>query len=112
MKKIFTLIVLSLLITTASFALVPANDLPDQVKVIQLYPNPATSNITFEFSQDIDRTYTLQVYSLMGKKVSEVVIDGTKVILQLDGYFRGLYIYQLRDKNGQIIESGRFQVAK
>lgn len=45
--------------------------------------------------------------------MQEVRIVEPKIILTLDdNYYRGLYIFQLRDKDGRIIESGKFQVVK
>lgn len=46
--------------------------------------------------------------------MTEVRIFGnTRLTVQLDeNYYRGIYIYQLRDLNGRMIESGKFQVIK
>jgi hypothetical protein len=30
----------------------------------------------------------------------------------LSQYFRGIYIFQLRDKTGKVVEAGRFQVSR
>ena len=48
----------------------------------------------------------------MGKKVFEVIKMLPRTILFLEDFYRGIYIYQLRDKGGKIIESGKFQVVK
>ncbi len=32
--------------------------------------------------------------------------------INLNDYHRGIYIYQIRNKRGQVIESGKFQVLK
>lgn len=82
-------------------------------KITHFYPNPATSYINFSFDNSVDKTYTLQLYSFIGKKMNETRISDTKLTITLDdNYFRGLYIYQLRDKTGRIVESGKFQVNK
>lgn len=86
---------------------------PDvQSKVVRFYPNPATSIINFEFSKPVQKDYTLQVFNFVGKKVfeSNAVLQKTSVLLT--DFYRGLYIFQLRDKTGRIIESGKFQVNK
>ena len=45
--------------------------------------------------------------------MTEIRLTESKVNITLDdNYFRGLYIYQLRDQSGKIIESGKFQVNK
>ena len=48
----------------------------------------------------------------MGKKVYEVKRTPTRISINLDDFFRGVYIFQLRDKNGVIVQSGKFQVVK
>ena len=48
----------------------------------------------------------------MGKKVYEFKPNTEHINLSLEGYYRGVYIYQLRDSNGKIIESGKFQVVR
>ena len=82
------------------------------VKVIKFYPNPAPSVINFEFIQPVQKDYTLQVYNFVGKKVYELFSVSQKTIIPLGEFYRGVYIFQLRDKGGRIVESGKFQVAK
>jgi hypothetical protein len=82
-------------------------------KVIRFYPNPATTVINFEFDKTVDRTYTLLITNFLGKRMTELRITESKITVSLDDqYYRGLYIYQLRDQSNRIIESGRFQVVK
>jgi hypothetical protein len=33
-------------------------------------------------------------------------------LINLSDFPRGVYVYQLRDKTGRIVESGKFQVSK
>ncbi|BAV08586.1 hypothetical protein FLA_4632 [Filimonas lacunae] len=85
-------------------------DTPTNVSVVKCYPNPAISYINFEFPQQIDKDYTLYIYSFVGKKMTELQVTNRKLILPLTGYYRGIYVFQLRDKTGKIIETGKFQV--
>jgi len=48
----------------------------------------------------------------MGKKIIEITKMLPRMNLPLDEFYRGIYVYQLRDKEGKIIESGKFQVVK
>lgn len=79
---------------------------------VKLYPNPATSFINFELGNHSGKGYTLQVYNFMGRKMQEQANAPDRITINLTDYPRGVYIYQLRDKNGRIIESGKFQVSK
>lgn len=81
-------------------------------KVVKFYPNPAITVINFEFNKMMQRDYTLQVYNFIGKKIYELFSVSQKTSIPLTEFNRGIYIFQLRDKNGRIIESGKFQVSK
>src|SRR3954452_8234152 len=81
-----------------------------QTKTIKCYPNPAIAFINFELPADyISKNYSLQVYSFTGKKMYEVNVSTAKLTLTFTNeYFRGIYVYQLRDKDGRILETGKF----
>jgi hypothetical protein len=84
----------------------------DVVKTIKFYPNPAVNYINFEFEKNYDNSYSLLIFNFIGKKVIELKISEQKITLPLTDYYRGVYIFQRRDKQGNIVESGKFQVAK
>ena len=48
----------------------------------------------------------------MGKKVMEINESAQLVNLSLSSFYRGVYIFRLSDKNGNVIDSGKFQVIK
>jgi len=81
-------------------------------KTVKCYPNPAISFVNFEFDKTVEKTAVLQVFNFAGKKMTELTANNNKVTVQIDNFFRGLYVYQLRDKSGRVIESGKFQVVK
>lgn len=81
-------------------------------KVVKFYPNPANSYINFEFSFDNTKTYTLLIYNFIGKKMIELKPSESKITVELTNFYRGVYIFQIRDVTGNIIESGKFQVVK
>ena len=81
-------------------------------RIIKLYPNPATTNITFDLQKGYERGLSIQVYSFLGKKMYENQSVPSKITLDLSEYNRGLYMYHLIDISGKVIESGKFQVTK
>ena len=97
----------------SSFA-VDSTDMPlVEAKVTHFYPNPATNYINFTFDKSVDRSYTLQIYNFIGRKMNETRVSDLRLTISLDdSYLRGLYIYQLRDQTGRIVDSGKFQVSK
>lgn len=114
MKYLYTICLLVLLAVGSSFA--TDTDITSNIvntKIARVYPNPATSYIIFEFDKSVDRSYSLHIFAFIGKKMSEIRLTENKVTIPLDdNYLRGLYIYQLQDQTGKIIESGKFQVIK
>lgn len=81
-------------------------------RMLKLYPNPAISFIKFEFLKNYEKGYTLQVVNFIGRQVYEVKNVTPTTTVDLSSYNRGVYIYQLKDASGKIVESGKFQVAR
>ncbi len=81
-------------------------------RMIKFYPNPATSFITFDFQRDYRQNLTFQIYNLLGKKVYDISNISPRTIVNLSDFFRGVYIFQLKDKSGKLVDSGKFQVSK
>lgn len=113
LKKILYILILFIGINFTSFAQTknPAQGEPI-AKLLKPYPIPATTAITFEFLYGYDKTFTLQIYNFMGKNVNEITKMPPRITIPLDDFYRGIYVYQLRDKEGKIIDSGKFQVVK
>jgi len=84
----------------------------NDAKIIRSFPNPATTFINFDFIKNYDKGYNLQIYNFMGKRVYDVNNISSQSRVSLQDFYRGMYIYQLRNKNGQIVDSGKFQVVK
>ncbi len=115
MKRIFTIIACILLIATATTAQsnrTPAGNAENVVKVVRFFPNPASSFINFEFKDITLSEYSFKVFNFIGKKVLEINNLTPRTVVNLNDYFRGVYIFQLTDRNGKIVESGKFQVVK
>jgi hypothetical protein len=113
MRIFYILLSLTLLTTFQAKSQAKPASIPDQdVKIVRFYPNPATSVINFEIQKNNEKTYTLQIFNFMGKKVYETENINPKAIINLSDYNRGIYIYQLRDGSGKVIDTGKFQVLK
>jgi hypothetical protein len=81
-------------------------------RIVKLYPNPATSYITFDLQKGYERGMSIQIYSFLGKKMQDVTNAPQKSTIDLTDFTRGLYMYHLLDASGKVIESGKFQVNK
>lgn len=113
--KIFYVLTLILLISVQVKSQSDTNPVPAgavTARIIKFYPNPATSKINFDFQRDYDRSYSFQIFSFVGKKVLELNNIAPKTSINLNDFYRGIYIFQLRDRNGKVIDSGKFQVSR
>jgi len=113
LKKYFYIIIFIVGFGFSGFAQNRASVAGDgSAKFIKFYPNPAVSDINFEFQKGYDKYFSFQVYNFIGKKVFDTKTVTPKINIPLTDFYRGVYIYQLRDRSGRIIESGKFQVIK
>ncbi|MEJ7769681.1 MAG: T9SS type A sorting domain-containing protein [Chitinophagaceae bacterium] len=76
------------------------------------YPNPASSKITFNFENGYNKNFSFQIFNFIGKKVYDLPALTQKTTVDVTDLYRGVYIFQVRDQTGRIIESGKFQVAR
>ena len=81
-------------------------------RYIRFYPNPATTFINIEVQRNLSRNHSFQVYNFLGKKVAELADLSGRTRIDLTNFGRGIYIYQLKDASGKVVESGKFQVEK
>ena len=115
MKKL--LLIASYFLSTTIFSeaqnpTTASSDIGSQAPILKFYPNPATTVITFDFQKSYDKGYSLQIYNFLGRKMIEQVNIADQTTINLTDFTRGVYVYQLRDKTGKLVESGKFQVSK
>lgn len=112
--KNYTLIILLVLFGSFAGYAQSGTVTPPQVpvKMVRFFPNPATSLINFEFQKVSTQSYAFQVFNFLGKKVIDLPQVSARTQIDLTNYSRGLYIFQLKDSKGRVIESGKFQVEK
>lgn len=90
----------------------PAPDSRSDDPIVKIYPNPATSYITFDLQKGYDKGLTIQIYSFLGKKMYESPGLTLKQTINLSEFNRGIYMYHLVDASGKVVKSGKFQVSK
>ena len=113
MKRL--LLIVSIFLTTASLSQAQTTPVGTDGKkpaVMRFYPNPATTVITFDFQQNHDKGYSLQIYNMIGRKMVEQTNLSDQTSINLTDFNRGVYIYKLFDRSGRLVETGKFQVSK
>lgn len=113
MKRFLLITSIILLTTISSQGQANREQTPDGTqRIMKFYPNPATTFIKAEFQKNFGKGYSLQIINFIGKQVYEAKNITSSTTLDLSGYTRGVYIYQLKDQSGKVVESGKFQVSK
>jgi len=113
LKKFVYILIFTFGLTFTSFSQTPqTSENVSEAILVKFYPNPATSAINFDFARGYNKSYSLLVFNFMGKLVYDVKNMTSKVTIPLTDFYRGIYIFQLRDKNSAILKTGKFQVIK
>jgi hypothetical protein len=111
--RIFYILLSIILLSSTQAKSQARGPMPDpEPKIIKFYPNPAVSFITFEIAKESNKTYTLLIFNFLGKKVKDVPDIGSKTVVNLSDLVRGIYIFQLKEQNGRVTDSGTFQINK
>lgn len=115
--KALMLVISMVAVFNSSNAVSNSEELRNSISVVHLvkcYPNPAISFVNFEFPATyLSQKYTVGIYSFSGKKMLESNVNAPKMTFNFNGnFFRGIYIYQLKDNAGRIVETGKFQVVQ
>ncbi|MFN5335608.1 MAG: T9SS type A sorting domain-containing protein [Bacteroidota bacterium] len=80
---------------------------------VKFFPNPAITIIHFDFSENIDlKNSTFKIFSFIGKKIFETNQLRQRTVVNLNDFSRGVYIFQLIDRTGKVLESSKFVVQK
>jgi PKD repeat protein len=77
---------------------------------IVVYPNPANDLIHFEIESM--EANEIVIYDPTGKIVSTSQVDGKTTIVNLHKFNTGLYIYQIKDTNGNVLHVNKISVIK
>jgi hypothetical protein len=113
LKKIFYIVIFIVGVNVSSKAQNRLSVISEPpAKFIKFYPNPVVNFINFEFQKGYDKSFSFQIYNFIGKKVVDLKSVTPRINVPVTDFYRGVYIYQLRDRSGKILESGKFQVIK
>ncbi len=80
------------------------NDQPLPFNTFNVYPNPASGEVTFETTGINDGV--IRLYDGLGREVWNQFIIGSQTVLDAHGYPPGIYFYRL-EQNGTVVESGK-----
>lgn len=75
---------------------------------VQIYPNPASNQLTV-FSGD-GSAHTVVLYDVTGKQVAEAAFSGNWAKAEVSEFQNGLYLYVVKGSGNQTLASGRISV--
>ncbi|MBS1771218.1 MAG: PKD domain-containing protein [Bacteroidetes bacterium] len=70
-------------------------------KLLHVYPNPASEHITVESPYTINK---IMLYSVIGVKVSEAIVDGKRYTMDIKGLASGTYLMNIETANGKFVQ--------
>lgn len=85
------------------------NDINGLINSVSVYPNPATNNISFTSS--INATI-IEITDITGRMVDSYSMANNKVNIQTTDFAPGIYIYSILNQKKEVINRGKFEIAK
>jgi hypothetical protein len=82
----------------------------DAITNLEVYPNPATTNINFNVVSE--NGGIVVVRDLTGAKVATSALDQSGTTLSVENFNNGMYFYTVILSNGSIAKNGKFVVKK
>jgi hypothetical protein len=86
------------------------NEVNGAATQVDVYPNPASTEVNFRVTGE--NTHSLEVFDITGKKVNTYAVKDNEASVNTASYPAGLYLYQLKDKDGNMVKVGKFSVAR
>ncbi|HTA82212.1 MAG TPA: T9SS type A sorting domain-containing protein [Bacteroidia bacterium] len=78
---------------------------------VSIYPNPATNAVHFTITGNDIANY-INVFDMTGKKITTLDAHNNIAILNSSELASGLYFYQLYNKAGNLMKTGKFSISK
>jgi len=78
---------------------------------INVYPNPASTEVNFVITGN-DMAQRADIYDITGKKINTYSIMNNLAAISTVNYAPGLYFYQVYDKSGALMKTGKFSVSR
>ena len=86
------------------------NDLSKAAQSVKVYPNPAKDVVNFSVDGNIAKT--ICVMDITGRTIEVVKVNTNDTQINIGEYSNGIYLYQIKSENGDLIKSGKFNVSK
>ena len=75
----------------------------NNIKSFDIYPNPATEQITINITSNIINNLTATIYSITGQSILEKEVSSTSTVINTTNLAKGYYILKLSNKKGSSV---------
>ena len=85
---------------------IPANDLPNSIRLKQNFPNPFNPSTTISFELNRNARINLEIFDILGRQISSPIRNrqfsagSHQVTFEADNLSSGVYVYRLSVDNG------------
>ena len=80
------------------------------VTSVLAYPNPSSTQITFKMSSG-ENQYII-ITDITGRTLSTLPVYNKQIQVNVSAYSSGIYLYNILDKSGNVLNRGKFSVVK
>ena len=77
-----------------------------------VYPNPVVSVSVITLETSTQNNNSIHVYDITGKELKNEVFSGNKYMINGSDYTQGIYVYQVRNQENELISIGRISIVK
>jgi len=74
------------------------------------YPSPCTNQITFHYS--LQNAANIFIYDVTGRELANTEMKSGIASLNTSAYSAGIYFYHITNNSGQVLDNGKFTVAR
>jgi len=82
------------------------------VNKLNVYPNPATSQITLAATMKDQNLSMVEIFDATGRRIEGVNVTDNKTVLNTNNYAEGFYSYNAYNNKQELIGIGKFIVSK
>ena len=85
------------------------NDIKGMENNVSVYPNPASDNITLTCSVNVS---AVEITDITGRLVGSYSMTDNKINIKTSAFAPGMYIYNVLNRDREVINRGKFEIAK
>ncbi|MCC6180594.1 MAG: T9SS type A sorting domain-containing protein [Bacteroidia bacterium] len=94
----------------SNYSVVGVNENQKSTIELSVYPNPSSTVVNFETQSQ--EAYSILAFDVTGRMISNAKFELGKAQLNLDNIAKGVYIYQVVNKQNETLKTGKFNVSK